>query len=179
MYLRMYLSQRYSSNRLSKIQDTAGIHSQRRIQLCYLARDPRYFISAISCAASVDETATIPETARPLARPLVHPSIRPPTVLARRVWAVSCTLITYSFFSAYTRPRARSREPPCWQKRGVPRARDLERRTERGREVPPSRARTRARVCVCACVNSQFNPPTLLAPSTPSSFPLCDSGLTS
>lgn len=38
----------------------------------------------------------------------VHPSIRPPTVLARRVWAVSCTLcvITYSFFPAYTRPRA-------------------------------------------------------------------------
>lgn len=33
----------------------------------------------------------------------VRPSIRPPTVLARRVWAVSCTLITYFFFPAYTR----------------------------------------------------------------------------
>ena len=31
-------------------------------------------------------------------RTSVRSSIRPPTVLLLRVWAVSCTLVTYSFF---------------------------------------------------------------------------------
>lgn len=45
----------------------------------------------------------------PSVRPPARPSIRPPTVPARRVWAVSCTLITYSFFFQPTHVRGRAR----------------------------------------------------------------------